>query len=125
RPDEAGKERPGQGGIEGGPVDRPAMRREYTLDRQLQERAQTVGDLLARDAATEPPSIDRDAAAEVGQSVAYDHRSPALDPKHDVVVRPARERLDAERQRVAGQELAARGRRPPRPRPPRGDPRQH
>src|SRR4029450_10829050 len=82
------------------------MRREHTLHPQLQERAQTVGDLLARDAATEPPSIDRDAAAEVGQSVAYDHRSPALDPKHDVVVRPARERLDAERQRVAGQELA-------------------
>ena len=40
----------GQRALECGPVERPAVRREHVLDRQLEERAEPRGDLLARHA---------------------------------------------------------------------------
>ena len=46
----------GQRALESGPVGRPAVRRKHVLDRQLEERSQPLGDLLARDAGAEPTS---------------------------------------------------------------------
>src|SRR5512132_4733309 len=57
----------GQRALEGGPVGRPAVRRKHVLDRQCEERAQPLGDLLARDAGAEPPLVDLEALAEVDE----------------------------------------------------------
>src|SRR5262245_28351221 len=91
--------------LESGPVGGRPVRRKQALHRQLEQRAQALGDLLARDVAVEPPLVDRDALSVVGERVARDHGSPALDPEHDVVAGPAGKRLDAEWQPVAGDEL--------------------
>jgi hypothetical protein len=48
----------GERALEGGAVGRPAMRWEHELDRQLEQRAQPLGDLLARHARAEPPLVD-------------------------------------------------------------------
>src|SRR5438046_1695317 len=60
----------GQRALEGGPVGRPAVRRKHVLDRQCEERAQPLGDLLARHARAEPPLVDLEAPAEVDEGVA-------------------------------------------------------
>jgi hypothetical protein len=52
------------------------VRREHELDRQLEQRAQAVGDLLARHALSEPVG-DREAFSEVDQRVAGVQVPPA------------------------------------------------
>ena len=78
------------------------MRREHVLDRQLEQRAQPRGDLLARHAGAEPPLVDLEALAEVDERVAGDHRPLALDPEHGVVRLVPGEHVGTERQPVAG-----------------------
>src|ERR1700738_322378 len=70
---------------EGGAVERPAVRRKHMLDRQLEQRTQPRGDLLARHTRAEPPLVDLQAPAEVDERVAGDQRTLALDPEHSVV----------------------------------------
>src|SRR5688572_20471212 len=92
----------GEGALEGGAVGRPAMGREDVLDRQLEQRTQPGGNLLARYSGAEPALVDLEPAAEVDQRVAGDHRTLALDPVHGVVRLVPGEDVDAERQPVAG-----------------------
>jgi hypothetical protein len=72
------------------------------LDRECEERAQPLGDLLARHAGAEPPLVDLEAVAEVDEGVAGDHRTLALDPEHSVVRLVPGEHVGTERQPVAG-----------------------
>ena len=67
------------------------MRCEDVLDRSIEKRAQAGGDLLARHAFAKPLVLDPRALPEVGQRVAGDNGTLALDPERDVVVLPARE----------------------------------
>src|SRR5438128_8190222 len=92
----------GQRALEGGPVGRPAVRREYVLHRQCEQRAQALGDLLARHARAEPPLVDLETPAEVDERVAGDHRTLALDPEHGVVRLMPGEHVGTERQPVTG-----------------------
>src|SRR5438874_13697058 len=78
------------------------MCRKHELDRQLEQRAQPLGDLLARHTRAEPPLVDLEASAEVAKRVAGDHSTLALDPEHSVVRLMPGEHVGAERQSVAG-----------------------
>src|SRR5205809_5377235 len=71
------------------------------LDRQREQRAQPLGNLLARHARAEPPLVDLEAPAEVDERVAGDHRTLALDPEHRVVRLVSGEYVGTERQPVA------------------------
>src|SRR5262245_33429067 len=82
-------------------VVRPAMGGEEVLDRQVEQRAQSVDDLLARRARSEPAGVDLRSLAEVGERVARDDRPVALDPEHEVVALLSRERLDSDTQAIA------------------------
>src|SRR3989442_15974004 len=68
----------GQRALEGGPVGRPAVRRKHVLDRQLEQRAQPLGDLLARHPRAEPPLLDLEAPAELDERVPRDRHTLAL-----------------------------------------------
>ena len=63
------------------------------LDRSIEKRAQAGSDLLARHTCAEALVLDPKALPEVGQRVAGDNGTLALDPERDVVVLPAREDL--------------------------------
>ena len=52
----------------------------------LEQRANPLRDLLARDAGAEPPLVDLEALAEVDERVAGDHSTLAFDPEHRVVL---------------------------------------
>ena len=71
----------GQRALQGGPVIRPAVRREHVLDRQLEQRTQAFDDLLPRHRRTWPPRVDLEALAGIDESVASDDRAMALDPE--------------------------------------------
>ena len=86
----------GERPLERSPVERPAVRREHVLDRQVEQRAQALGDLLARHGLAQPLVLDPQALPEVGQRVAGDHRALGLDPQHDVVLLAALEHVDLE-----------------------------
>ena len=66
---ESGTAESGERALERGWAGRPAVRREHLLDRQGEERAQPLGDLLARHARAEPPLVDLEAPAEVDERV--------------------------------------------------------
>jgi hypothetical protein len=83
-------------------VVRAAVRRQHVLDRQLEQRAQPRGDLLARHAGAEPSLVDLEALAEVDERVAGDDGALALDPKHGVVRLVPGEHVGSEREPVAG-----------------------
>lgn len=72
-----------------------------TLDRQLEQWSQTVGDLLSGDVSGERLWRDLQPAAEVRQRVADNDHAQTLNPEDDVVACPAREHLDAKRQPVS------------------------
>src|SRR5438046_8256479 len=92
----------GECALESSTVRRPAVRREHVLDRQLEQRAQLLGDLLARHARAEPPLVDLEAPAEVDERVAGDDRTLTFDPEHSVVRLMPGEHVGTERQPVAG-----------------------
>jgi hypothetical protein len=77
------------------------VRGEHELDRQLEQWPQSFGDLLAGNAVLQHLRWDLEAATEVDQRIAGDDRAPTLDPKYEVVVRPAGKRLDPDRKPVA------------------------
>src|SRR2546423_564327 len=94
----------GERAFECSTVCRRSMCGEHELDRQLEERPETIGDLLARTALALPLVwVEREAVTEVGERVARDDRVPTLDPEHQVVVRPAGERLDPDGKPVSRQ----------------------
>src|SRR5262245_6660033 len=93
----------GERALEGGAVGGPAVRGEHVLDGKLEQRAQTLAALL--DAGLAQPVLrDLEAAAPLDERVAGDDRVPRLDPQHEVVLHHPGERLDADRQPVAGRE---------------------
>ena len=57
----------GERALEGGSVGGHPVRGKHVLDRQLEQRAHHLGDLLARLAFAEPPDIDVEALAEVDE----------------------------------------------------------
>jgi hypothetical protein len=79
------------------------LRRKHDLDRQLEQWAQALEDLLARLALGDPAVEERQAGAVVDKRVADNDRSTALDPEHEVERRlgPGA-RLDADRQPITG-----------------------
>src|SRR6266511_969536 len=84
------------------------------LDRPLEQRAQSLNDLLPRHALGQPALQELDAVAAVDQRVADGDSAMALDPEQDVVRRLSPgERLDSEGQPIAGREQL---RRHPHPR---------
>ncbi len=62
-----GSLRSGERALEGGSVGGHPVRGEHVLDRQLEQRAHHLGDLLARLAFAEPADIDVEALAEVDE----------------------------------------------------------
>jgi hypothetical protein len=93
--------RSGERVLEGGSVRRCSVRREHELDRQREQRPQIFGDLLAGSAVLQHLRWDLEAATEVDQPIACHDRTAALDPEHEVVVRPSGKRLDPDRKPVA------------------------
>ena len=92
----------GQRVLEGGPVEGPAVRREHVLDRQLEQRAQPLGDLFARHLRAKPPLVDLEPLTEVDERVARDHRAMAFDPEHGVVRLVSRKHVCTEWEPVTG-----------------------
>src|SRR5688572_26562854 len=74
------------------------------LDRQLEQQAQPLEDLLGRHAFVGPVGRELEALTAVDERVAGDERPAALDPEHEVVRLHPREGLDADRQPLAGPE---------------------
>jgi len=76
------------------------------LDRQLEQRAQPLEDLLGGHALDDFARFGREleAAATFGERVTGDEGSAALDPEHEVVRLHSRERLDPDRESLAGRE---------------------
>jgi hypothetical protein len=62
-----------------GALEGAAVRREHVLDRELEQRAQPLGDALTRHAGAKPSLVDLEAMAEVDERVAGDHRAVALE----------------------------------------------
>jgi hypothetical protein len=86
-----------------GPPGRSARRGLRARARRVARAADaTRCDLLARHTRAEPPLVDLEALAEVAERVAGDHRTPAPDPEHSVVLLVPGEHIGAERQLVAG-----------------------
>src|SRR5437763_12197860 len=92
----------GERALERGSVGGRSMRGEDELDRQVEQRTQRLDGLLACHALGEPVGRKLEAAAQVDERVADDERSMALDPEHEVVPQPSRERLDSARQPIPG-----------------------
>ena len=90
--------------LEGGSVAGRPVRREHELDRQLEQWAQRLEDLLGRHALVRPVGRELEAPAAFDERVAGDERLAALDPEQEVVRLHPRERLDPDRQPVAGPE---------------------
>src|SRR5262245_26848451 len=92
----------GERALESSPVERAAMRLEQVLDRQLEQGAQPLDDLLPRQTLRlEPALVDLGAVAEVGEGVACDDGALALDPEHKVVPLVPEERRDPFRRPLA------------------------
>src|SRR4029450_13865201 len=68
----------GECALEGCPVAGPAVGREHMLDTQREQRAQPLGDLIARYALGEPHERDLEAVAEVDRRVAGNDRTAAF-----------------------------------------------
>ena len=79
------------------------MRGADDLDRQIEQRPQSLDDLLTGDAAAQP-LVQREACSEVGERVARDGRADALRPQHEVIVLPPGVRLDPGGKHVAGRD---------------------
>src|SRR5215217_3848440 len=93
----------GECALEGGAVGRRPVRGEHDLNRQVEQRAQALEDLLARLALGNPAVEERQAGAVIDERVADNDRSAALDPEHMVERRlTPGARLDADRQLIAG-----------------------
>src|SRR5919201_3538039 len=93
----------GERALEGGAVGRRPVGREHDLDREFEQRAQALEDLLARLALGDPAVEERQARAVIDERVPDNDRSAALDPEHVVERRLAPgARLDADRQPMAG-----------------------
>src|SRR2546421_564602 len=78
------------------------MCRKHELDRQLEQRTQPLGDLLAGHTRAEPSLVDLEAPAEVAERIAGNHSTLALDPEHSVVRLMPGEHIGPEWQPVAG-----------------------
>ena len=66
------------------------------LDRQREQRAQPLGDLLTRHALGQPVGRDLETMAAVDERVAGDDCMAVPEPEHDVVRHHSGERLDAD-----------------------------
>ena len=79
-------------------IHRLAVRGQYELDRQVEQRTEALDDIVARNVlAIADPDVQT--VAEVGERVAGDDRADRREPKDEVVVLAARVRGDAERPR--------------------------
>ncbi len=72
------------------------------LDRQVEERARALDGLVPRHALAKPLERYLEALPEVDERVAGDDGAVVVDPEHDFVCFPARERLDSGQRPVAG-----------------------
>ena len=77
------------------------MRREHVFYGQVEQRTQTLDDLLPRHVRAQPPGIDLEPATEVDERVAGDDRAMALDPEHHVVRLLSGQRFDTDVHSVA------------------------
>jgi len=79
-------------------IRRLAVRGQYELDRQVEQRAEALDEIVARHVlAIADPDVQ--SVAEVGERVAGDDRVDRRQPEDEVVVLAARVRGDAERPR--------------------------
>src|SRR4030095_3925300 len=65
----------GERAFESGPIGRPAVRREHVLDRQREQRAQSLDHLFPRHALAQPLEWDLETTAEVDERVAGNYRA--------------------------------------------------
>src|SRR5581483_7425432 len=81
-------------------VGRFSVRRQHELDRQLEQRAESFGDVLTRDVLATPELDFESGSVEVREGVAGDDRVDGREPEDEIVVLATRVRLEAERPRA-------------------------